>query len=1128
MPDAIFIAGYYRSGTSALAGALQLLGVSLHNDAEANEHNPLGFFEIPELIELDVDIFAHLGIEWSDLRGLPAGWQAYPGMARFLARLEEILRRRFGAEPLWAIKHPHLCRLLPLYERAARQAGHTPHVINITRDPWMIADSQFRKNGLTRAHSLLLWLGYLISCEQHSRHLPRSWITYQDLLADPAAQIRQIEHDLGIPLAQRVPDGLRQACAFPAARLNRSDISPQDGLYPPLRRFTGQVWDAISSRDFAAATWDGFARTCGELIGFLGEIGGSQAVAIAGFSRPRAAPSRLAGAAALRPPERLDDGAKQRLLTLAAAPALPKLHILIAAPPNRAHAIGVTLESLRAQWHAADEITIITADPFETAGHRTFAAPAQAGALTAMICAQLNEKAAAADYVAVLNAGDTLQPDACLRFAIAVARSGADMIYCDEIVEGENAAWVRHKPVWDITRLRQAAYIGDWVWYRSETLTRLGGFNPARAGAEEYDVQLRLAEIDARVERLPEALFTRAHLSRRDNISSPVFGARAVDAITDHFSRLGIAGTVRPRTHLGLFQHLRAMPDPGTSVILLCEGADMSMLDWWTHDLVASRALTGTLILAGTESDPETGGYLTRVADHEAALNGRVRAVRPAPGLPPAASLAQALAMVTTEFTAIIDARSRPLTPGWGQALLNRLADPGVAMAAARLLVPEGEPVRFAVRGPIIPGAEDRLGATHCADDPGTGGWLAVDQEAGAVAPAALIARTRALAACDLSKPVSGDAFWAAICAQIRDAGQRIVWTPDVSFLSMPDTIEVNAQGFDGGAPFHHPALALRGDLLAPEARTGLVRAAPFDPQSLLITGPADTGFSLLNAARALRGIGAMEASWAPEPLTNAEILRRAPSSWVRINPARAASHPHIAVFTESAGPENRAAIHGAARLFATSPALAVQLRKFIAPGQAVTLWRPALSRAVWHDVNLVTGLNTSPRILWIDEGFAPPWLPELINQTSASATWIVVEHPGAHYAGATLRMKAPEDEQGWARDLCGLAPHIFLRPAHWQAAADQYPALLAAAAGCAGLVDDRLDIPAALGAQRLPNNFFSWQSALAAAIADLPVTLERGAQARAAALALPAIEDCRPTWADFGIADMPLRSAAE
>jgi hypothetical protein len=1128
VPDAIFIAGYYRSGTSALAGALQQLGVTLHNDAKANEHNPLGFFEIPELIELDVNIFALLGIEWSDLRGLPAGWQAHPGVAGCLARLDEILRRRFSAAPLWAIKHPHLCRLLPLYERAARQAGHNPHVISITRNPWVVADSQLRKNGLTRAHALLLWLSYIISGEKHSRHLPRSWITYQDLLTDPEKPLRQIERDLGLPLTGLLPDGLHAACAFPTERLNRSESAPPEGLYPPLRALTSQVWDAIQSRDFNSASWDGFAAGANELIGLLDEIGGSKAVAIAGFGKAPRASARHANDVSLRPPERLDNGARQRLQRLIiTTPALPKLHILISAPPSRAHAVGVTLESLRAQWHEADHITIITVDPFDGAEHPTLAAPAEAGALTRVICEELNQAATGADYVAVLNAGDTLQPDACLRFALTAARGSADMIYCDEIVEGENGAWVRHKPGWDITRLRQAAYIGDWVWYRAETLLRLGGLNPARAGAEEYDFQLRLAEIPARVERLPEALFSRANLSRRDNISSLDFGSRALDAISAHLRRAGIPGTARPRKHLGLFEHIRALPDTGTSVILLCGGADASDLEWWTNDLSASRALTGKLILTGDQLLPDAALYLERIAGAQADLMGLVRAISPAPDLPGAA-LAAALALVTTEFVIIIDGRSRPVTPGWGEALRNRLGDPGVAMAAGRLLVPVGEPVRFAVRGPIIAGAEDRLGAGHFADDPGPGGWLAVDQEAGAVAPAALMVRTASLAECDLSGPLSGDAFWAEICAQIGNTGQKIVWTPDVSFIGLPATVEPGAENGGGGEDFHHPALALRGDLLAPEARTGLVRAAPFDQESLLISGPAQSGFSLLNAARALRGMGAMEASWAPEPLSRTDLLRRAPAAWLRINPILAAPHAYDAIFTETAGPEHRDAIAGATRLFATSPALAAQLRKNAVAGQAVTLWRPALSRAAWHETSLMNGLNTKPRILWIDEGIAPPWLPDLINETSDSVTWIVVERPGSDYTGAVMRMPAPQDEQNWAGSLCGLAPQIMLRPAHWKADIDQYTALLAAAAACFCLVDDRMDVPDSLGARRLPNDFAAWKGALAAAIDEFPVTLQRGAAAREAALAMPALEDFAPPWADLGAPDLEERRAAE
>ncbi len=259
MSDAILIAGYYRSGTSALSGALQRLGVSLHNDADVNEHNPLGFYEIPELIEWDVGVFRHLGVDWTDVRGLPEGWTERADMARHFAKLDEILRRRFSNEPLWGIKHPHLCRLFPMYERAITQAGHKPHVIHICRAPWVVASSQHRKNGLARAHALLLWVDYLISAERHARHLPRSWLTYQDLLDNPAAQIRRIEQDLGLELSNRVPNGLSEARGFLTSQLNRSEPASQATLFKPLQALTTRVWDAVQARDFAPETWDGFA-----------------------------------------------------------------------------------------------------------------------------------------------------------------------------------------------------------------------------------------------------------------------------------------------------------------------------------------------------------------------------------------------------------------------------------------------------------------------------------------------------------------------------------------------------------------------------------------------------------------------------------------------------------------------------------------------------------------------------------------------------------------------------------------------------------------------------------------------------------------------------------------------------
>ncbi len=1140
MSDAIFIVGYYRSGTSALSGALQRAGVKFYNEADPNEHNPLGFYEIPELIELDANLFTRLGVDWMDVRGLPDGWTERPDIMPFLTRLEDCLRRRFNQEDkLWGLKHPHLCRTLPLYERAARQAGHKPHVVHIFRDPWTAASSQSRKNGLSRAHALLLWMSYATGAERQARHLPRCWLTYHELLAEPVAQVRRIEAALDVAFNK---DNLADVNAYLTGQLNRSEPLPCEGLSRPLHDLVFRTWEAIKSREFSATLWDDFAAQTADLVGFLSEIGTSRGRALPGFGSIAAAASSTTAATPIRPPERTDDGAKARLEQLRAAAApLPRVAVLIAAPAGRAAAVNETLESLRGQWARPTLIKVLAADPLTLDGVSTIAVPAEPEAMTRRLCAELNLCADQADYVAILNAGDTIAPDGCLRFALLAAQTKADMIYSDEVVPRETGAWIRHKPGWDVTRLRQAAYIGDWVWYGTAALRAAGGFDPEEAGAEEYGVQLRLAANSAKVERLAEALFIRGPQSRRDDIVPQDFCARAAEALSRHLAAAGMPAQVQNRQHPGLFHHVRDTEDPGTSIIMLCDGAEIPLLDKWLTALLSGRKLSGPVILAGAELSTEMTNYLTAVSLQREALEGQVLAIM---ATSQGAALAQAVALAETPLVAILDARMREVTPHWLEALRVRLADTGVAAVAARTLTPTGGGGKQGeVQGPIVLGGDARLGTGHGPMDPGPGGWLLVDQEASAIAPPGLLARREALAACNMAEHLAGDAFWIDVCAQLRAGGARLVWTPDVSFvippeaLSKPDTDCTFRTGSPAASalpwadPYHHPALSLHGDLLAPEPRNGLVRATPADPTSLLLSGDAAKASVALNAARALRNAGAIEADWVQGLPSTADIGRRAPQNWVRVNPQEPPHDPrtpHTALITTMPEPDAQPALAAAARIVATSPGLVDNLRKLMHGSVPVSLWRPALSRQHWRHLQAGTGLNTKPRVLWMDEGIAPPWFMELVNETLELAAWIVVERPGTNYTGAVGRLAPQETEEDWASAFAQLGPQIMVRPAASGFHADHYPTLLAAAAGCRIITDSRLDTPLSLDVLRLPSRKQDWLAALRQAITDLPETLRLGAKTRQAALALPAIEDEPPAWAIAAPSVAAMASAAE
>jgi hypothetical protein len=1021
MADAIFIVGYYRSGTSALSGALARLGVQLYNDADPNEHNPLGFYEIPELIDFDVQLFARLGVEWTDVRGLPEGWVERADIAPELAKLDAILRRRFdGSAPVFGLKHPHLCRNLPLYERAVTQAGHRAHAVHIFRDPWTAAASQAHKNGLSRAHALLLWMSYATSAERNARHLKRSWLTYHELLAAPVATLRRVAAELDLPLTTRLPTGLRDAQAYLTGQLNRSTPVAEDHLLAPLRDLVTRCWAAIAARETAPALWDGFAAETAALVGFLTEIGGSRGrviPALGGIAAAVAAPAGLQFAASLRPPERADEGARLRLLARAAGLDLPDYGVVIAAPAGRAVAVTLTVEALRRQWRPPASIQIVAADALAVEGCEVLPAP---DGVTAALCAALNGLAARVGYVAMLNAGDLVEPDAGLRFALAAVPAPA-MLYCDEVVPRERAPWVRRKPAWDLTRLRQAAYLGDWVWYRGAAVLAAGGFVASRAGAEEYDMQLRLGETGAAVERLTETLFVRDPAARRDDIVPAQFCAAAAAAVAAHLARVGQAASVQERQFPGLFHHVRVVADPGTTILLLCDGADIPAIDRVLTGLLTGPALSGPVILVAGAPAAPVAGYLAAVAAQREALEGKVLAVPPGPSL--AVALAAALALVASPLTAILDARAAAPSH-WGEALRARLADPRVALVGARALVAiDDAPGQFSVQGPIVIGADTRLGAGHRADDPGPGGWLLVDQEVSAVAPPGLLGRSAALAGCAIAD-LPGDALWIALCAQVRAAAGAVVWTPDVSFVVPPESVAVDRDGAfrQGGAaaralpwadPFHHPGLSLQGNLLADEQRGGLLRAAPADACCLLVSGDGVAGAPVLDAARALRGAGRLEAGWAPEPLSAADVGRMAPAAWVRVNPLTAAAVPYAGIYTAPPEAAAKPAIVGAAALYATAPTLVKAVRRLARPGQSVALWRPALSHAVWADFAPVTTLNTKPRVLWVDEGDTPDWWPALMEAAMGQTAWIIVERdPTASYPGAAARLRRPTDRR--------------------------------------------------------------------------------------------------------------------
>ena len=217
--SAVLVAGMHRSGTSVLTRTLSLLGCALPNTTLSS------VWESKVIIRLDQQMLASAGCGWDDWKPFYAHWHSTPIAKAFRKCAEAALRDEFGSAPLFVLKDPRICRVLPIWTEAAKNLGIAPAVILPIRNPLEVAASLEMRDGVNPSVGQLLWLRYVLEAEHASRGFRRAFIRYDDLLADWQAAVQGLSQTLGIswtrPLASAVGD--IEACISSAKRHHQVD-----------------------------------------------------------------------------------------------------------------------------------------------------------------------------------------------------------------------------------------------------------------------------------------------------------------------------------------------------------------------------------------------------------------------------------------------------------------------------------------------------------------------------------------------------------------------------------------------------------------------------------------------------------------------------------------------------------------------------------------------------------------------------------------------------------------------------------------------------------------------------------------------------------------------------------------
>jgi hypothetical protein len=191
----VLVLGMHRSGTSALAGALEVMGFEVGPTDDlmpADVGNPEGYFELLSVVRANDDLLAHFGGRWDSPPDFAPDWVEDAVAIEFVDASRRMLGELFGGDR-YLLKDPRISILLPLWRRVMNHQGCA---IVIVRDPLEVAASLTKRNGLPTLTGLALWAAYNRTMLRDLQGARVHVCNYADLIEHPIEVLTDVAASL--------------------------------------------------------------------------------------------------------------------------------------------------------------------------------------------------------------------------------------------------------------------------------------------------------------------------------------------------------------------------------------------------------------------------------------------------------------------------------------------------------------------------------------------------------------------------------------------------------------------------------------------------------------------------------------------------------------------------------------------------------------------------------------------------------------------------------------------------------------------------------------------------------------------------------------------------------------------
>ena len=191
----IFVLGMHRSGTSAAARVLNLMGCYFGAEdigTAANEENPKGFWERRDVRQVNDAILRNMGADWDRIASLDMRIIGKGDEAVYRQVIREIVVNMDAHRP-WFVKEPRFCLTFGVW----RPVLEMPVCVLIFRNPLDVAKSLNERNGMPLTVGLALWEAYNARALESSQGLNRVVLSYEALMSNSSVAVGKLLDALG-------------------------------------------------------------------------------------------------------------------------------------------------------------------------------------------------------------------------------------------------------------------------------------------------------------------------------------------------------------------------------------------------------------------------------------------------------------------------------------------------------------------------------------------------------------------------------------------------------------------------------------------------------------------------------------------------------------------------------------------------------------------------------------------------------------------------------------------------------------------------------------------------------------------------------------------------------------------